>query len=137
MLEYWKGRDARLNDTGWEDKRYRELLALITQTIDKKQRDTYIKTAEEILLEELPFIPLYYMSSSYMKKENLTGDFMLAGIFVCVEGSRFAHIAGPFFNERFLGSVLFARRCCCHRRRVQIACFGVDRLPLQRRGCGH
>jgi len=58
-----------LNDTGWYNSLYSELLDCAVQELDEGRRSQYFKEAETILMNEMPIIPLYHHSFSYIKKD--------------------------------------------------------------------
>lgn len=61
--------DGGNNQTGWSNKEYDELIAKAARTPDEKQRFSYFKQAEEILLKELPILPIYF----YTKPRLVSG----------------------------------------------------------------
>ena len=52
--------ESGLNDSGWSDARFDELLALAAQENDLERRAGYMREAEEIMMEELPVIPVFF-----------------------------------------------------------------------------
>ena len=65
-------RDAKepINFPKWENARYQEILHLIEREIDLDQRKHYYLQAEELLLDEMPVIPLCLIEASALKKRN-------------------------------------------------------------------
>lgn len=54
------------NDTGWSNARYDELIRKAQAASNEREHYDYLLEAENILLEELPMIPLYWYTSIYM-----------------------------------------------------------------------
>jgi oligopeptide transport system substrate-binding protein len=61
------------NQTGWSHQRYDELIDLAQGEPDAQQRFAYFQQAEEILMEELPILPLYYYVASELVRPGLSG----------------------------------------------------------------
>lgn len=62
---------ADTNHSKWENKDYQKYFSLARQSTDKKQRDYYLKQAEEILMDEMPVLPICLKVCTYACKENL------------------------------------------------------------------
>jgi oligopeptide transport system substrate-binding protein len=60
--------DSGLNDSGWSNARYDELLALAAQENDLDRRAQYMHEAEKIILEEVPVIPVYFYVTKRLVK---------------------------------------------------------------------
>ncbi|MFI5343962.1 MAG: peptide ABC transporter substrate-binding protein, partial [Chlamydiales bacterium] len=60
-----------INFAKWEDTHYQQVLDLAEREINLKIRESYYLQAEEILLEEMPVIPVFIMVSRALKKKNL------------------------------------------------------------------
>ena len=64
------------NDTFYANDRYDELMYLAQTEPDAETRLNYFHEAESILKEDLPFMPLYYYTASYLAdSENYEGYF--------------------------------------------------------------
>jgi oligopeptide transport system substrate-binding protein len=63
------------NETGWSNAEYDRLIKQAARTIDPVQRYELFHRAEAILLDELPFIPLYYYTRVYLRHPDVTGWF--------------------------------------------------------------
>ncbi|MCB9683291.1 MAG: peptide ABC transporter substrate-binding protein [Alphaproteobacteria bacterium] len=59
FLELWQT-DGGNNNTGWSDPRYDALITQATQEPDPDVRAQILRTAEAMLNEQMPFIPLYW-----------------------------------------------------------------------------
>ena len=61
-----------MNQTGWSNKKYDELLKKAFKEADEKRRVEYLYEAEKLLFEEMPIFPLYYYNSRVMQKDEVT-----------------------------------------------------------------
>lgn len=58
------------NNTGWSNARYDELVAEAKKEQDEAKRIAQFREAEEILMDEMPIMPIYfYVSADALKKE--------------------------------------------------------------------
>ena len=73
-LELVKHRKQGLNTTGWENPRYIALLDQADRKVDPFVRNIYLREAEQLLMEELPIIPIFYHTFKYAKAPHLTGE---------------------------------------------------------------
>lgn len=76
FLDIFKYKTNGNNRTGWEDPEYTRLLNLSMTVKDPEERLTLLRTAEGILLEEMPVAPLFHSSFNYLHKENLYGVYV-------------------------------------------------------------
>ncbi|MEP5937482.1 MAG: peptide ABC transporter substrate-binding protein [Erythrobacter sp.] len=61
------------NDTGWSSAQYDALIAKAQLAGSEEERSQVLSEAEEILLAELPVIPIYWYTRVYMKDPQLKG----------------------------------------------------------------
>ena len=62
------------NRTGWSNTRYDELiLKKAALEADPKQRMKYFREAEEILIDELPILPIYFYVTKDMVNAKVKG----------------------------------------------------------------
>ena len=61
------------NDTGWSNARYDELVQLARTTGSDDERMAIYHEAEDILLDELPIIPIYWYTRAYLKDPRVRG----------------------------------------------------------------
>lgn len=61
------------NDIFWSNAEYDKLIADTKKTTAQKTRFANMKRAEEILISEMPIMPIYYYVSLYLQKESITG----------------------------------------------------------------
>ncbi len=71
FLEVFKNKDNGTNNTFWENNEYISLLDESTRCLDQTKRLELLKKAEEILLEEVPIIPIYYLRLYYLKNNHV------------------------------------------------------------------
>ena len=64
------------NDTGWENPKYIELIDKASASANPEERSKYLEQAEQLFLDEMPVIPLYYITLSYIKKNYVQGAFI-------------------------------------------------------------
>lgn len=57
-----------LNDSGWSNARYDELLALASQESDLARRAGYLHEAERVLMNDMPLIPVYFYVTKRLVK---------------------------------------------------------------------
>lgn len=59
--------DSGLNDTGWKNKKYDNLIEKARHTGDSAERNKFLRAAEKILIEEdLPIMPIFFYTSRNM-----------------------------------------------------------------------
>lgn len=58
------------NKTGWENQEYDALLALANATIDQNDRYELLNQAEQLLIDEMPIIPIY----NYVRQYQISND---------------------------------------------------------------
>ena len=73
-LEDAKYRGLGANTMGWESSRYIALLDQADNTVDPQMRSFYLQQAEQLLMDELPIIPVFYHTFKYVKAPRLTGE---------------------------------------------------------------
>ncbi|MGE7906527.1 peptide ABC transporter substrate-binding protein [Peribacillus sp. NPDC094092] len=65
--------DGAYNDAGWSNKEYDSLLKKAKSTMEPKERMAALHKAEEVMIEEMPILPIYFYTKPYMVKSNVTG----------------------------------------------------------------
>lgn len=71
FLDVFKTKSVGTNNTHWENTVYEQLLDQSNQTLDVTQRQALLCKAEEILISEMPVIPLFTYSLLYVKNPKL------------------------------------------------------------------
>ena len=65
-----------MNCTDWNSQEYIHILDSAINAKTALQRHQYLRQAEDIVLQELPVIPIYYPVYMYAKNPNLTGEYL-------------------------------------------------------------
>ncbi|MDT3418242.1 ABC-type oligopeptide transport system substrate-binding subunit [Brevibacillus aydinogluensis] len=73
FLELFKEKMGGNNDTRWEHPKFKELLDQASMENDTEKRKQILAEAESIFMDEMPVIPIYYYTHSWVQKENLKG----------------------------------------------------------------
>jgi oligopeptide transport system substrate-binding protein len=71
MLDTFRNRSFATNMSKWEDSRYQALLEKSDHEIDPIKRKEYLHKAEELLMEEMPVIPICFITLTFMKNPDL------------------------------------------------------------------
>ncbi len=74
-LNSFKDAKDPINFAKWENSNFQKVLYHAERELNLKQRMHYYRQAEEILLEEMPVIPIYFVVSNAIKKKNLSIKF--------------------------------------------------------------
>ncbi len=72
-LEFFKEKKHRYNAPQWENIHFQKLLQLAEGERDLSQRLEHLKEAEQLLLDEMPIIPLFVYHAKYLKSPHLHG----------------------------------------------------------------
>ncbi len=64
-----------INFSHWENEEYQRLLDVAERTTDPEQRRSCLKSAEALLMEAMPVIPLFYEYLCSLKKNRLQLDY--------------------------------------------------------------
>ena len=72
-LEHVKSKAARYNATRWEDPVYCALLNAADRQVNEEKREALLRRAEEMIMDELPLIPIYITNYKYMARPELEG----------------------------------------------------------------
>jgi oligopeptide transport system substrate-binding protein len=64
---------SEMNDSGYDNPRYDELIYEAASEIDLERRAQYLQEAERLLLEDLPIIPLYFYATTRLVKPWVAG----------------------------------------------------------------
>jgi oligopeptide transport system substrate-binding protein len=76
FLEVFKNKDNGMNNTGWEDPEYIDLLNRSQLCRDLEERKQLLREAESILMDQMPLIPIYHLALNYLKRDELDGVFL-------------------------------------------------------------
>jgi len=73
FLEVFKYKKGGSNNTQWENPEYIQCLDRSSQSLDSKERFELLAKGEEILMEEMPIIPVLSANMLYLSQEDLKG----------------------------------------------------------------
>lgn len=76
FLEVFKFKDNGTNNTGWENSEYIDLLNRSRLCRDVEERKQILRSAEKILMDEMPIIPIYHFALNYVKNDALSGVYL-------------------------------------------------------------
>ncbi len=71
FLEVFKYKDASTNNTNWESAKYVELLNSSALCRNLEERKKLLCEAEQILMEQMPIIPVFHYALNYLQCEGL------------------------------------------------------------------
>jgi oligopeptide transport system substrate-binding protein len=71
FLEVFKYKKGGSNNTLWENPCYIELLDQSNRVVDPQQRIELLARSEQILVDEMPIIPVFYYTMLYVNQPNL------------------------------------------------------------------
>ena len=88
FLEMWTSTSA-LNDAGFSNAEYDSVISDAISELDTKKREELLHKAEDILMDEMPIMPIYY----YTK---------VKGIKPYVKGIKQSQIGFVYFDEAYI-----------------------------------
>jgi oligopeptide transport system substrate-binding protein len=71
FLEVFKYKEASTNNTNWESSKYIDLLNQSGLCRDSEERKGILREAEQILMDQMPIIPIFHFSLNYLQRESL------------------------------------------------------------------
>lgn len=71
ILDLYKFKENPKNYPGWENAEFTQILNDSMEISDQKERISYLKQAEAILVEEMPLSPVYHWNQVYLNKPYL------------------------------------------------------------------
>ena len=74
FLDMWMTGNPQ-NNTNWSNLRYDELVRGAARETDPQQRLELLREAEQIFVDELPVVPIYFYTSINLVKNNIKGFF--------------------------------------------------------------
>ena len=69
FLEVFQTKSNGTNNTNWESPSYAELLETSYTCKDPEERLSYLKQSEQLIIDEMPVIPIYYYTLLFAKDE--------------------------------------------------------------------
>ena len=73
FLDIFKEGSSPTNSTGWENENYQALLNLSSIEMDQTTRRQILSQAQDILIEEMPMIPIYHASFLHLECGEIKG----------------------------------------------------------------
>jgi oligopeptide transport system substrate-binding protein len=80
ILEVFRDKDGGNNDTRWENATYKKLLLQSAKERDPEKRKQLFAEAEAILMDEMPVIPIYFYTNSWLQGDNVAKGIHLDGL---------------------------------------------------------
>lgn len=74
VLQIFENKGSLINRCNWENEKYKELLMKSNLSVGELDRIKLLIEAEEILIDEMPIIPLCSMKKSFAKNPKLHGE---------------------------------------------------------------
>ncbi|MBF8264023.1 MAG: oppA-G [Parachlamydiales bacterium] len=71
FLEVFKYKDGSSNNTGWEMPKYIERLNSSAVCRDEEERKSILREAEQLLMDQMPVIPIFHFSLNYLQQEEV------------------------------------------------------------------
>ncbi|MBU8714705.1 MULTISPECIES: peptide ABC transporter substrate-binding protein [Brevibacillus] len=75
FLELFKEKDGGNNDTRWENPKFKELLNQSATEGDPDKRKAILREAEQIMMDEMPIMPIYFYTHTWVKNDKVKGVF--------------------------------------------------------------
>ncbi|MDE3045286.1 MAG: peptide ABC transporter substrate-binding protein [Verrucomicrobiota bacterium] len=73
FLEVFKFKESSTNNTGWQDANYIDLLERSAVCKNSSERKRLLREAEEILMDQMPIIPIFHFALNYLQREGIEG----------------------------------------------------------------
>ncbi|MBM3207574.1 MAG: peptide ABC transporter substrate-binding protein [Chlamydiae bacterium] len=77
ILQTFKDHDDGINMARWYNEKFKQLLWLSDKEVNLSKRKKLLSEALDVLMEEMPVIPIYFTSIAYGKAENLKNAIVL------------------------------------------------------------
>lgn len=76
FLEIFKNKLARTNQTHWENEEYARLIEASETEMDPAARMKMLAKCEQLLLQDMPIIPLFHYNMLFIRNQNLNDVFI-------------------------------------------------------------
>lgn len=73
FLEIFKEQSGRRNNTNWSNEQYAQLIGQSYLTADQRKRVELFRKSEQILINEMPILPIYHYAMLHVQNEKLKG----------------------------------------------------------------
>ena len=74
VLHIFKNKKDLCNRCNWENEKFKALLQQANHVLGKTERSKLLIEAEEVLMDEMPILPICSMNKSYAKNPKLKGE---------------------------------------------------------------
>jgi oligopeptide transport system substrate-binding protein len=74
-FQAFKNREYKVNFSGWENEKYKELLEKAERELDASKRRFLLAKAETLLMNEYPVIPIFHENELFIRQTYLGGIF--------------------------------------------------------------
>lgn len=71
FLEVFKYKNESTNNTNWENAKYIDLLNSSALCRNSEERKGLLREAEQILMDQMPIIPIFHFALNYLQREDL------------------------------------------------------------------
>lgn len=89
ILENFKNKGDNSNKCRWENAQYKKCLDQANITLNQMERVRLLREAEDILIEEMPIIPLCFVNQRFAKNPRLKGENLSALHFIDFKSAYF------------------------------------------------
>lgn len=76
FLDTFRQKDHFSNYSSWSNESYCALIERAENTLDIMEREKILRQAEAILMEEMPVMPIYFYTGSYVKQPYVKGVYL-------------------------------------------------------------
>ena len=76
LLRFFGKKEMAWNLPNWDHPKYCECLEKSEWEVDKEKRKALLQRAEEILMDNMPLIPICFTQAVYLKNPKLTGEYI-------------------------------------------------------------
>lgn len=76
FLEVFKYKSKSTNNTQWEDANYSQMLDDSFRLQDARERYSLLEKCEDVLMQAMPIIPIFYYTMVYVKDDQMQGVFL-------------------------------------------------------------
>jgi len=77
VLQTFRFKEDGINMSRWQNEEYRNLLTASEKEISPSIRKKLLSSAHDVLMDEMPVMPVYYTTMAYGKSERLHNAFVL------------------------------------------------------------
>jgi len=89
ILEVFRNKYDASNKSHWENEKYKQCLDEANFTVNELKRAKLLMQAEDILMDEMPVIPLCFINKRFAKNPNLKGEIVSSLQFIDFKSAYF------------------------------------------------